>query len=87
LEHAHWRSTKKLVNLSESQFVDCDTKTNGGCNGGDVQLAYEYAQFNAIELLANYPYVAKDMPCKTAMHSQGKVNVSTYMNVEVNSTQ
>jgi len=84
MESAHWRSTNELVNLAESQFVDCDTAKNGGCNGGDVQYAYDYAEKNPIELLEDYPYVAKDETCKYDK-SKGKVSVTSYVNVKVDS--
>jgi len=32
-ENAHWRASKRLLNLSEQQLLDCDTVSNG-CNGG-----------------------------------------------------
>jgi len=86
MEHAHWRTTGDLVNLAESQFVDCDTAHNGGCNGGDVQLAYEYAEKNPVQLLEDYPYVAKDESCKYDS-SKGKVAVTSYQNVQINSVE
>lgn len=86
MEHAHWRATRELVNLAESQFVDCDTVHNGGCNGGDVQYAYEYAEENPIELLEDYPYVALDQACSYD-RSKGKVRVTSYQNVKINSVE
>merc|ERR1712166_1596059 len=84
MESAHWRATGELVNLAESQFVDCDTSNNGGCNGGDVQYAYDYAEKNPIQLLGDYPYVAKDESCKYDK-AKGKVSVTHYNNVKVES--
>ena len=87
MEHAHWRKNPNdLVNLAESQFVDCDTSKNAGCNGGDVQYAYDYAKTNPVQLLSDYPYVAKDLPCKYD-RAKGKVSVTTYQNVKVNSVE
>jgi hypothetical protein len=86
MESAHWRATKELVNLAESQFVDCDTSNNGGCNGGDVQYAYDYAKVNPVQLLEDYPYVAKDEACKYDK-AKGKVSVTSYQNVKVNSVE
>jgi len=87
MEHAHWRTNPKdLVNLAESQFVDCDTSNNGGCNGGDVQYAYDYAKTNPVQLLADYPYVPKDQAC-TYDRSKGKVSVTSYQNVQVDSVE
>jgi C1A family cysteine protease len=87
MEHAHWRANSSdLVSLAESQFVDCDTSKNGGCNGGDVQYAYDYAKTHPVQLLADYPYVAKDMPC-TYDRAKGKVSVKDYQNVQVDSVE
>jgi len=40
-EHAHWRASRQLLNLSEQQLVDCDTRSHG-CNGGFHTSAWEY---------------------------------------------
>jgi C1A family cysteine protease len=40
-EHAHWRQSQTLLNLSEQQLVDCDTRSHG-CNGGFHTNAWEY---------------------------------------------
>lgn len=53
-----------LVDLAEQQLVDCDTKTgNMGCNGGDMGLAFTYAEQNGMMTLADYPYTAVDGTC------------------------
>jgi len=40
MEGAHCVATGKLVSLSESELVDCDTADgNAGCNGGDMYTA------------------------------------------------
>ena len=81
MESAHFQATGELIDLAESQWVDCDTHTgNEGCNGGDVQLAYEYAVANPIQLLETYPYVPKDGTCKYDP-SLGKVKVTEWHNV------
>ena len=85
MESAHYLATGELINLSESQFVDCDTLTgNEGCNGGDVQLAYQYAETNPIQLSETYPYVAKDETCKYDK-TLGKVSVTEWRNVKIES--
>ena len=50
-----------LYSLSEQQLVDCDNNDgNMGCNGGDMSLAFKYAEQNAIELESDYPYAGVD---------------------------
>jgi len=42
LEGWHYIQNKTLMSFSEQQIVDCDTKTNQGCNGGYPYLAVQY---------------------------------------------
>merc|ERR1712071_722525 len=49
---------------SEQNLVDC-SKENGGCNGGDMQLAYDYIKSNkGIDTESSYPYQARDRTCR-----------------------
>jgi len=63
LEGAHFVATGKLVSLSEQQLVDCSTE-NGGCDGGDMELAMEYTQENPLDTEQNYPYLGYDSRCR-----------------------
>jgi C1A family cysteine protease len=59
MEHAHWRATKKLISLSESQLIDCDYfPFNAGCEGGQVLAVYSYAQSTPMMSSTDYPYQA-----------------------------
>jgi len=56
--------TGNLISLSEQNLVDCSSK-NGGCNGGNNEVAFEYIIANrGIEREANYPYEARNGPCR-----------------------
>ena len=79
MEGAHFLASGKLLKLSESQFVDCDT-VSSGCNGGLEEYAFEYAEKHAQELEASYPYVAKTQRCK-AVASEGVVLAKTFAHV------
>ena len=55
--------TGKLISLSEQELVDCSTK-NQGCDGGLMQLAFEYIINNGgIDTEQNYSYKAVQTQC------------------------
>jgi len=83
LEGAHFIKSNTLLKLSESQLVDCDTKSSG-CNGGLEIWAFAYAEKAAIELEKTYPYVAKTEKCK-AKSSKGVVNAVSHKAVKAKS--
>jgi len=57
VESAYFINHGTLVKCSEQQLVDCDT-TDGGCNGGAMENAFEYIEKNPLMLLKDYPYSA-----------------------------
>ena len=65
MEGQHALKTGKLISLSESQIVDCDTKGNdNGCGGGLMDGAFKYVIKNGgIETEKSYPYVPENESC------------------------
>ncbi len=52
------------ANLSEQELVDCSRGYgNGGCNGGLMNLAYDYIKDNKLAIQENYSYTARDQQC------------------------
>ena len=85
LENAVWQKTKKSVNLSEQELVDCagGKYENEGCNGGLMDDAYKYIIDNKIATEKSYPYRAVDQKCsKKNKKKGGRVAVSSFSYVK-----
>jgi C1A family cysteine protease len=64
IESAWVQAGKSQVILGPQQIVDCDT-TDGGCNGGNTETAYEYViKAGGQETEKNYPYTGQDGTCR-----------------------
>jgi C1A family cysteine protease len=77
-------ATGKLLTLSPQQITSCD-KTDGGCNGGNTETAYNYVKkAGGLEAESNYPYTSgktkKTGTCK-ATKSDNKATIGGYKTV------
>merc|ERR1711862_947541 len=54
-----------LVSLSEQQLVDC-SKQNSGCNGGSMELAFNFEKGVNVATESSYPYSARDGSCESS---------------------
>ncbi|XP_010894819.1 pro-cathepsin H [Esox lucius] len=78
-------ATKKLLQLSEQQLVDCaQAFNNHGCKGGLPSQAFEYIKYNkGLMTEGDYPYTAKDGTCKfkadlAAAFVKDVINITKY---------
>jgi len=64
MEGAWFISKGELLNLSEQLLVDCSKKyVNLGCNGGEMDNAFDYAIDNGMCLEEDVPYIAETNSC------------------------
>lgn len=87
MEGAHFKSSGKLVSLSEQNLVDCSRKEhNMGCMGGLMDNAFKYVIANhGIDTEASYPYNATTG--KTCKFNQTNIgaNISSFTDIPRNS--
>ena len=86
VEAANAIKSGTLKAFSEQQLVDCDKSSGGnqGCNGGDMDLAFDYVKKNPLMLEDDYPYAGSDNQCNYDA-SKGVGTVSSYVDVTPNS--
>ena len=89
VEGAHFVATGELLSFSEQQLVDCATKLNMGCNGGNPLWAFKYLKSNMAELESVYPYFSGTTQtggdCQYDALSKTSVEVSSYASVTADS--
>lgn len=68
--------TKELVSLSEQELIDCDTSENQGCNGGLMDLAFDFIKkTGGLTKEDYYPYAAADGRCDSKKVHLFKQNI------------
>lgn len=56
--------TNNLATLSEQELVDCDTSENQGCNGGLMDMAFDFIKKKGgLTTETKYPYNAQEGSC------------------------
>jgi cathepsin L len=65
MEGAWQIASGSLTSMSEQQLVDCSTQ-NSGCNGGSMELAFNFAGTVNVATESSYPYTARDGSCKSS---------------------
>merc|ERR1712195_214859 len=65
MEGAWQIASGSLTSMSEQQLVDCSTQ-NAGCNGGSMELAFNYAGATNVATESSYPYKGRDGSCKSS---------------------
>ena len=74
MEGAWAISTGELIDLSEQQLMDCSSKyINFGCNGGEMDHAFDYAIDNGMCLDEEIPYNAVSQTCSDEEKNCNKV--------------
>ncbi|GLU12640.1 hypothetical protein SLE2022_293040 [Rubroshorea leprosula] len=77
--------TKELVSLSEQELVDCDTEQNQGCNGGLMELAFDFiTKEGGITTETNYPYSAANGTCDVSKKNSPAVSIDGHETVPAN---
>ncbi|XP_031628596.1 cathepsin L1-like [Contarinia nasturtii] len=79
LEGQLYRKTNKLVSFSEQHLIDCSSSF--GCNGGNINRAFEYIRINyQINSEKNSPYEARTGECKIERQNT-TANDRSYVNI------
>jgi len=66
-----------LVSLSEQQLVDCSSQNNG-CDGGEMDLAFQYIEQYGLCSYSSYPYTAEQGTCQ---HCKSVASLTGFIDV------
>ena len=86
MEGAYYLKYKDLINFSEQQLVDCNIQ-NDGCEGGNVDLAFDYFENHYVCELKDYEYFAIDEQCRNKIGCNDDVKsslIKSYCQVSMN---
>jgi hypothetical protein len=64
--------------LSVQELVDCDTRYDQGCAGGNPLLAFYFLHRFGVTSASNYPYIGKEDTCKYHKVDQPVATVETW---------
>ena len=72
-----------LYNLSQQELIDCSSDYgNHGCEGGSMDLGFQYIIDNGLCTNLTYPYIASDQECQKDCSSV--VNITKYGDLRQN---
>ncbi|XVF60853.1 hypothetical protein PTKIN_Ptkin08bG0081400 [Pterospermum kingtungense] len=78
-EGIHQITTGKLISLSEQELVDCDKGEDQGCEGGEMEDAFEFIIRNhGIASEATYPYKGDDGTCNKTKEASHAATITGY---------
>lgn len=87
IEGAYFLKTGTLKSFSEQQLVDCDKKSDQGCDGGLMDNAFDFIKQNkGLCTEASYPYKGVDGTCKKSCTDDSKATVKTHTDVDPTAT-
>ncbi|XP_024969133.1 vignain-like [Cynara cardunculus var. scolymus] len=77
--------TKELVSLSEQELIDCDNRENQGCNGGLMDLAFDFIKkVGGLTKEDSYPYTAANGRCDSNKANAPVVSIDGHEDVPKN---
>jgi len=85
IEGQNYLTFNKLSSFSEQELVDCSHGSNQGCNGGDMDAAFEWIETNGLCYESAYPYTGVDGTCEESSCT-AQVKVKSYVDIAQGNT-